>query len=104
MQYSDRGVCFIIRSSASVIFQLEMSQLSFDHLLNLSFGWHMKRKTGEVLRILDRGSVINRSLEVNEYFAATIIISYDSSAARLIQHCPYFRRHSYSIGDVSSRV
>lgn len=42
----------------------EMSQLSFDHLLNLSFAFHTRRKTGEVLRILDRGSAINRILEV----------------------------------------
>jgi ATP-binding cassette subfamily B (MDR/TAP) protein 6 len=48
MQYSDR----------------EMSQLSFDHLLNLSFAWHTHRKTGEVLRVLDRGAAINRTLEL----------------------------------------
>ncbi|KIL68923.1 hypothetical protein M378DRAFT_184787 [Amanita muscaria Koide BX008] len=48
MQYSDR----------------EMSQLSFDHLLNLSFAWHTHRKTGEVLRVLDRGAAINRTFEL----------------------------------------
>lgn len=48
MQYSDR----------------EMSQLSFDHLLNLSFSFHMHRKTGELLRVLDRGAAINHTLEV----------------------------------------
>lgn len=48
MQYSDR----------------EMSQLSFDHLLNLSFAFHMRRKTGELLRILDRGAAINHTLEL----------------------------------------
>ncbi|KII92241.1 hypothetical protein PLICRDRAFT_133692 [Plicaturopsis crispa FD-325 SS-3] len=48
MQYSDR----------------EMSQLSFDHLLNLSFAFHTRRKTGEVLRILDRGAAINHTLEL----------------------------------------
>lgn len=41
-----------------------MSQLAFDHLLNLSLSWHVRRKTGEVLRILDRGAAINRTLEV----------------------------------------
>ena len=41
-----------------------MSQLAFDHLLNLSLSWHVHRKTGEVLRILDRGAAINRILEV----------------------------------------
>ncbi|THH20779.1 hypothetical protein EW146_g623 [Bondarzewia mesenterica] len=48
MQYSDR----------------EMSQLSFNHLLNLSFAFHTHRKTGEVLRILDRGAAINHTLEL----------------------------------------
>ncbi|KAF4620663.1 hypothetical protein D9613_000572 [Agrocybe pediades] len=48
MQYSDR----------------EMSQLSFDHILNLSFAWHTRRKTGEVLRVLDRGAAINHTLEL----------------------------------------
>ncbi|KAK0195216.1 mitochondrial half-size ABC transporter [Armillaria mellea] len=49
MQYSDR----------------EMSQLSFDHLLNLSFAWHTRRKTGEILRVLDRGAAINHTLEAS---------------------------------------
>ncbi|KAG6813687.1 hypothetical protein H0H92_008535 [Tricholoma furcatifolium] len=48
MQYSDR----------------EMSQLSFDHLLNLSFAWHTRRKTGEILRVLDRGAAINHTFEL----------------------------------------
>ncbi|KAF4567762.1 hypothetical protein EYR40_006769 [Pleurotus pulmonarius] len=48
MQYSDR----------------EMSQLSFDHLLNLSYSFHTRRKTGEILRILDRGAAINHTLEL----------------------------------------
>ena len=42
-----------------------MSQLSFDHILNLSFAWHIRRKTGEVLRVLDRGAAINRTFEVS---------------------------------------
>lgn len=41
-----------------------MSQLSFDHLLNLSLAFHTRRKTGEILRILDRGAAINHILEV----------------------------------------
>ncbi|KAK7692857.1 hypothetical protein QCA50_004492 [Cerrena zonata] len=48
MQYSDR----------------EMSQLSFTHLLHLSFAFHTRRKTGEILRILDRGAAINQTLEI----------------------------------------
>jgi len=42
-----------------------MSQLSFDHLLNLSYAWHTRRKTGEILRVLDRGAAINHTLEVS---------------------------------------
>ena len=42
-----------------------MSQLSFDHLLNLSFAWHTRRKTGEILRVLDRGAAINHTFEVS---------------------------------------
>ncbi|KAG8709981.1 hypothetical protein FRC09_000368 [Ceratobasidium sp. 395] len=48
MQYSDRS----------------MSQLCFDHILNLSLAWHTRRKTGEVLRILDRGAAINHIFEL----------------------------------------
>ncbi|KAI0093127.1 hypothetical protein BDY19DRAFT_922216 [Irpex rosettiformis] len=48
LQYSDR----------------EMSLLSFNHLLNLSFNFHTHRKTGEVLRILDRGAAINHTFEL----------------------------------------
>ncbi|KAL5528172.1 HMT1 [Sanghuangporus sanghuang] len=48
MQYSDR----------------EMSQMCFNHLLSLSLSFHLRRKTGEILRILDRGSSINRVFEL----------------------------------------
>ena len=41
-----------------------MSLLSFNHLLNLSFNFHTHRKTGEVLRILDRGAAINHTFEI----------------------------------------
>jgi ABC-type transport system involved in Fe-S cluster assembly fused permease/ATPase subunit len=43
---------------------LEMSLLSFNHLLNLSFAWHTQRNTGEVLKILDRGAAINNAFQV----------------------------------------
>ncbi|KAH8919491.1 P-loop containing nucleoside triphosphate hydrolase protein [Atractiella rhizophila] len=39
--------------------QREMGMMTFDHLLNLSLAFHTRRKTGEILRILDRGSAIN---------------------------------------------
>ncbi|EJD52626.1 hypothetical protein AURDEDRAFT_55717 [Auricularia subglabra TFB-10046 SS5] len=54
MQYSDR----------------EMAQLSFNHILNLSLRFHTHRKTGEVLRILDRGSAINHVFELLLFFIA----------------------------------
>ena len=58
----------------------EMSQLSFDHLLQLSFAFHARRKTGEVLRILDRGAAINHTFEVR---------------ARYVHHDMQLNRHSY---------
>lgn len=36
-----------------------MSMLSFDTLLGLSLGYHTRRKTGELLRILSRADAIN---------------------------------------------
>lgn len=54
MQYSDRS----------------MSMLSFNHILALSLSWHTKRKTGELLRILDRGSAVNR---VGELIGFTVL-------------------------------
>ncbi|KDN41299.1 hypothetical protein RSAG8_07568, partial [Rhizoctonia solani AG-8 WAC10335] len=41
-----------------------LSQLAFDHLLNLSLAWHTRRKTGEVLSILDRGAAIKHIFEI----------------------------------------
>jgi ATP-binding cassette subfamily B (MDR/TAP) protein 6 len=41
-----------------------MSQMTFSHLLSLSLSFHTKRKTGEILRILDRGAAINRVFEL----------------------------------------
>jgi ABC-type transport system involved in Fe-S cluster assembly fused permease/ATPase subunit len=53
---------------------IEMSQLSFNHLLHLSFAWHTKRKTGEVLRVLDRGSAINDTFRVRTFFYSYLIV------------------------------
>lgn len=36
-----------------------MSSMTFSHLLNLSLSFQVRKKTGEVLRTLDRGSAIN---------------------------------------------
>lgn len=41
----------------------EMQILCFNHLLNLSLAYHTKRNTGEVLKIIDRGSAINNLFE-----------------------------------------
>ncbi|SPO36573.1 related to ATM1 - Mitochondrial inner membrane ABC transporter involved in the maturation of cytosolic iron-sulfur (Fe/S) cluster-containing proteins [Pseudozyma flocculosa] len=37
----------------------QMSLMAFNHLLNLSMAFHTRRKTGEILRILDRGAAVN---------------------------------------------
>jgi ABC-type transport system involved in Fe-S cluster assembly fused permease/ATPase subunit len=50
-----------------------MSLLSFNHLLHLSFAWHTKRKTGEVLRVLDRGSAINDTFHVRTFFYSYLV-------------------------------
>ena len=50
-----------------------MSQLSFDHLLQLSFAFHARRKTGEVLRILDRGAAINHTFEVRTCHSGVLV-------------------------------
>ena len=41
-----------------------MSQMTFTHLLNLSLSFQVRKKTGEVLRTLDRGSAINSFFQV----------------------------------------
>jgi ATP-binding cassette subfamily B (MDR/TAP) protein 6 len=47
-----------------------MLMLSFNLVLALSLSWHTKHKTGELLRILDRGSVINR---IGELIGFTVV-------------------------------
>lgn len=64
-----------------------MSQLSFNHLLNLSFAWHTRRKTGEVLRILDRGAAINQTLEIVLF---NILPTLFDIAIALVLFCIYF--------------
>ncbi|KAI1791257.1 hypothetical protein LXA43DRAFT_1011840 [Ganoderma leucocontextum] len=71
MQYSDR----------------EMSQLSFDHLLQLSFAFHAHRKTGEILRILDRGAAINRIFET---LAFNVLPTFADIAVALVFFVIYF--------------
>ncbi|KAJ3915681.1 mitochondrial half-size ABC transporter [Lentinula edodes] len=71
MQYSDR----------------EMSELSFNHLLNLSFAFHTRRKTGEILRVLDRGAAINHTLELIMF---SIIPTFVDIAIALVMFCLIF--------------
>lgn len=61
-QYSDRawsaGMSELTQGAG------EMTLMCFSHLLNLSLAYHTRRKTGEVLRVLDRGSAINSFFQV----------------------------------------
>ena len=57
-------MCLILYKALQLMKFSEMSLLSFNHLLNLSFNFHTHRKTGEVLRILDRGAAINHTFEI----------------------------------------
>ncbi|TXT04260.1 hypothetical protein VHUM_04258 [Vanrija humicola] len=52
----------------------EMQLLLFNHLLDLSLAFHTKRNTGEVLKIIDRGSAINNLLQVLLFSAAPTIV------------------------------
>ncbi|KAF9264231.1 hypothetical protein L218DRAFT_1029037 [Marasmius fiardii PR-910] len=71
MQYSDQ----------------QMSLLSFNHLLNLSFAFHTRRKTGEILRVLDRGAAINRTFELLLF---NIIPTFIDIAVVLVAFCVHF--------------
>ncbi|KAJ6593694.1 hypothetical protein B0H19DRAFT_31568 [Mycena capillaripes] len=68
MQYSDR----------------EMSALSFDHLLQLSFSFHTHRNTGAILRVLDRGAAINHTFE---HLLFTIAPTFIDIAIALVVFC-----------------
>ncbi|KAL7419651.1 ATP-binding cassette-type vacuolar membrane transporter Hmt1 [Cryptotrichosporon argae] len=52
----------------------EMQLLCFTHLLNLSLAFHTKRNTGEVLKIVDRGSAINNLLQTLLFSAAPTLL------------------------------
>lgn len=71
MQYSDR----------------EMSLMSFNHLLNLSFSFHTRRKTGEILRVLDRGAAINNTFELLLF---NIVPTFIDIAIALVVFCIKF--------------
>lgn len=42
---------------------MHMSRLMFDRVLNLSMSYHTRRKTGELIRTLDRGTALNNFFE-----------------------------------------
>jgi ABC-type transport system involved in Fe-S cluster assembly fused permease/ATPase subunit len=71
---------------------LEMSLLSFSHLLNLSFAWHTQRNTGEVLKILDRGAAINNAFQVRAslflYLGLALTFPDSSCFSTLSRHLP----------------
>lgn len=52
----------------------EMQMLLFNHLLNLSLSFHTTRNTGEVLKILDRGSSINNLLHTLLFSAVPTVL------------------------------
>jgi ABC-type transport system involved in Fe-S cluster assembly fused permease/ATPase subunit len=51
-----------------------MSMMTFSHLLNLSLSFQVKKKTGEVLRTLDRGSAINSFFQTLLFQLAPIAV------------------------------
>lgn len=52
----------------------EMQMLLFNHLLDLSLSFHTTRNTGEVLKILDRGSSINNLLHTLLFSAVPTVL------------------------------
>jgi ATP-binding cassette subfamily B (MDR/TAP) protein 6 len=51
-----------------------MMMLCFNHLLNLSLAYHTKRNTGEVLKVIDRGSAVNNLFQVVLFTAVPTIL------------------------------
>ena len=60
----------------------------FRHIHQLSLKWHMSRKTGEVLRVMDRGtSSINNLLQ---YLVFSIVPTFIDIAIAIIYFCVEF--------------
>ena len=67
--YSDLGTYCALRFAASALKEVqslvyirvkqhafaEIAEITFRHLLGLSLDWHLRKKMGEVLRVMDRG-------------------------------------------------
>ncbi|KAG1802462.1 uncharacterized protein BJ212DRAFT_1397678 [Suillus subaureus] len=56
--------------------------MSFNRILALSLSWHMKCNTGELLRILDKGSAINRVSELIWFMVIPALV--DICAAHVV--------------------
>ncbi|KAG1719072.1 hypothetical protein EDB19DRAFT_1919420 [Suillus lakei] len=83
MQYSDRS----------------MTLLSFNHVLTLSLSWHTKRKTGELLRILDRkaqsiglGSLLGSQFELALGAVVGVVTGYIWASVVLTRYRTRIRR------------
>ena len=60
----------------------------FRHIHELSLKWHLSRKTGEVLRVMDRGtSSINNLLQ---YLVFSIIPTFVDIAIAIVYFCVQF--------------
>uniref|UniRef100_A0A5S6R0B6 ATP-binding cassette sub-family B member 6 n=1 Tax=Trichuris muris TaxID=70415 RepID=A0A5S6R0B6_TRIMR len=65
-----------------------ISMALFRHIHNLSFGWHLNRKTGEVLRIMDRGvDSVNQMLN---YLAFNIVPTILDILIAVVYFCTSF--------------
>lgn len=54
----------------------EMNMLTYTHLLNLSYGFHANRKTGEVLSAIERGREVNNTLDVSGFSLGLILAAF----------------------------
>ena len=67
---------------------LEIQVGLFHHIHQLSLKWHMSRKTGEVLRVMDRGtSSINNLLQ---YLVFSIVPTFIDIGIAIIYFCVEF--------------
>ncbi|KAJ7209547.1 mitochondrial half-size ABC transporter [Mycena pura] len=81
------GLAALRDVSYKAVLRFEMSQLAFDHLLQLSFNFHTHRNTGQLLRVLDRGAAINRTLE---HILFTVVPTFIDVVVALVVFCYQF--------------
>ena len=65
---------------------MNMSRLMFDRVLNLSMSYHTRRKTGELLRTLDRGSAINNFFEYLLFSLTPVFVDIFVAVAYMSTH------------------